>query len=313
MDEAAAIKPTGRVGVAVPPEFDFSDPEWLQLRAALADAGLEPSIVQWAEGKGTTDDCDVMLVSHCWDYVTRRDDFLDWAARVAAAGTRLANPLSALRWSSDKAYLADLQAAGVPIVPTAFVAPGESWTRPADDFVVKPAVGSGGRSAARYLRSPPGVAEEHVAALHADGQTVLVQPYQPAVDSAGETAVVFLGGRFSHAFRKEALLGPDVGVVERLWERMVLTPVDPRPDQLAAAEAAMAAATALVGTTAYGRVDLLDADADTDTGPPVVLEVELVEPALFLAGAPGAAARLAAVISAMACPDHGGRPPPRRR
>lgn len=292
------MEATGRVGIAVPSEFDLDDPDWLELRAALVSARLEPSVIEWDAGEGATGDCDVVLVSHCWDYVTRRDDFLDWAGRVVAGGTKLANPLAALRWSSDKSYLADLQAAGVPIVPTAFVAPGDPWQPPSDDFVVKPAVGSGGRSAARYVRNPPGIAEEHVAGLHADGQTVLIQPYQSAVDVAGETAVVFLGGRFSHAFRKGALLGADAGVVDRLWERMVITPVAPRPDQLAAAEAAMAAAAQLVGPTAYGRVDLLDAD----TGPPVVLEVELVEPALYLAGAPGAAARLAAVISGMMRP-----------
>src|SRR5439155_9923694 len=149
-----------------------------------------------------------------WDYADRRDAFVAWARGVP----RLANPAEVVAWNTDKRYLADLAAASVPVVPTQWLAPGVAWAPPPGGVVVlKPAISVGSKDAGRYDLADAGqrdLALAHVARLRAAGRTVLVQPYLDGVDTAGETAVMFLGGRYSHAVRKGPMLdGPDPGDV----------------------------------------------------------------------------------------------------
>jgi hypothetical protein len=117
----------------------------------------------------------------------------------------------------------------------------------------------------------------------------MVQPYQPTIDAAGETSIVFFGGCYSHALNKAALLRADVGVTDRLWEQMVITAVEPNIDQRTVAESAIQAVDHRFGPIGYGRVDLIEGE----DGTPRVLELELVEPALFLDRVPDAALRFA--------------------
>ena len=283
-----------RVGVAASSEFPELDAGWPELRAALTAAGLDPVVVAWDQESAGGGTLDLVIVNYCWGYVTRVGAFLAWAERTAARSLVM-NPLPVLRWNSDKVYLGDLAAAGVPTVPTRFIAPGEAWSPPAGDYVIKPSVGSGGWGAARYARSDRQAAERHVAALHEAGQTVLLQPYQQAADTAGEIAMVFFGGQFSHAVHKAALLEPDRGPAEALWEREVIAPTTPSASHLKLAKAAMAAVARRLGETAYARVDVIDGN----DGAPVVLEVELVEPSLFLPAAEGAADRFARVLAGL--------------
>lgn len=121
----------------------------------------------------------------------------------------------------------------------------------------------------------------------------MVQPYQTSGDSAGETALVLLGGRFSHAVTKAGLLDADAGETERLWEREDITPGLPTAAQRQAGDAVIAAVTARCGPTAYARVDLIN-DAE---GGPMLLEAELVKPSLFLATAAGSPQRFAAALA----------------
>jgi hypothetical protein len=117
----------------------------------------------------------------------------------------------------------------------------------------------------------------------------MVQPYQSRIDAEGETALIFLGGSYSHAIHKQALLRADVGVTERLWEQQVISAAEPRRDQQVLAENVMAAVARLVGPTTYARVDVVDGSE----GNPLVLEVEVVEPSLFLTHCSNAAPRIA--------------------
>lgn len=105
--------------------------------------------------------------------------------------------------------------------------------------------------------------------------------------------MVFLGDRYSHAVSKEALLAADAGVADRLWEREVITATGPPAGHLEAAKTAMAAVHDRVGETSYARVDVIDGN----DGIPVVLEVELVEPSLFLHTAEGSARRFVDVLA----------------
>lgn len=121
----------------------------------------------------------------------------------------------------------------------------------------------------------------------------MVQPFHSSVDGSGETALVFIGDRFSHAVGKAGLLAADAGETDRLWEREITTPATATPGQLHVAEEIMAMVAARFGPTVYARIDLVDDEA----GWPRVLEVELVEPSLFLTAANGAAQRLAVAVA----------------
>jgi glutathione synthase/RimK-type ligase-like ATP-grasp enzyme len=241
---------------------------------------------------------DLAVLRSTWDYTARREEFLTWAAKVPG----LVNPAEVVAWNTDKRYLATLQAAGIPIVPTTWLPPG-NLDLPAgpDEIVVKPTVGAGGRDAGRYRLGKVKdrwLAGAHVGRLHKAGRTVMIQPYLSAVDTAGETAVLFLHSpetgelTYSHAIRKGPLLdGPDVGVAG-LYREEEITPRTPSEAELDVAHRAVAA---LPNTLLYARIDLIPGP----DGAPMLIELELTEPSLFLGTAPGAPHRLAAAISAL--------------
>lgn len=280
-----------RLGLAASQDFGDLDDGWSLLRDALTAAGFDPHVVIWDDPAVDWRSFDLVTVNYAWGYVTRRPEFLDWAAGVATE-TRLVNPEPVVRWNSDKTYLADLAADGIPIVPTSWVAPGAEWAPPSDDYVIKPSVASGSIGAARYRRAGVEAAEEHVRRLHRDGQTVMVQPYQPAIDAHGEVALVYFDHQFSHAVYKRARLEPDVGEIDRLWEQHVITSAEATDPPRRLAEMTLDVVSRRVGPTAYARVDVID---DFD-GHPLVLEVELIEPAFYFTHGAGAPERFAAVL-----------------
>jgi O-ureido-D-serine cyclo-ligase len=278
------------------------------LERALEQAGARPEVVVWDDGTVDWAGFGLVVVRSTWDYVTRRDEFLAWAEAVEAV-TALANPASILRWSTDKHYLADLAAAGVPVPPTRFVHPGDDPAdalADSDEVVVKPAVGAGSVDTERYRAERGDEAIEHVERLLADGRDVLVQPYLAAVDDHGETAVVLFDGECSHGIRKGPILRPDGTVfVEGLYAEEQITARAPTPAELGVALAALAAVPGGHPPLAYARVDVAPGPDAT----PVVLELELAEPSVFLAHAPGAAGRFAATLLARATMS--GQPRPR--
>lgn len=234
-----------------------------------------------------------VVVSSTWDSVDRPAEYLGWASRVAELSD-LVNPAPVVYWGLDKVHQKELATAGVPIIPTTWVTPGDEWAAvPATEFVVKPSVSAGGRSTARYA---PGdaAAGDHVRALQARGQTVMVQDYQAGVDQEGELDVVFVAGTFTHAVVKRPLLHRGDGVVERPWERLQWAGIaSPGPDQRAVAELTVKAVAGLLGRVPlYARVDLVRGAA----GRPLVLEVELIDPYLSLDLFPPAAIKLASAV-----------------
>lgn len=238
---------------------------------------------------------DLVLVRSTWDYALRREEFLAWAARCR----RTANPQPVLRWSTDKRYLTDLSAAGVPVVPTDFVAPGQPLAAPDgwQEIVVKPTISVSAADTGRY---PAGHADAHdlVRRLHRQGRDVMVQPYLAAIDSDGETALVYLGGHFSHAVRKAALLTghgerPPVVGDDALAHTTATTA---SAAQLAVGEQALRAVPGAPDALTYARVDLVP---DLN-GAPLLLELELAEPSLFLRQAPPPALRRLAEHTAAA-------------
>ena len=253
------------------PEGDGDDAD---LIGALRQRGLHARWLPWNDPE--TLKADLVILRATWDYIERLDEFLAWTTSVA----NLVNAPEVVAWNTDKSYLVDLAAAGVPIIPSRFFPPGEPVHVPRGEVVVKPAVGAGSVGAQRFKDSDQ--AHRHAAALHADGRTVLVQPYDKRVED-GETALVFVGGRQSHAFTKGPIL-PSPGSRPAFddsgtYAEESLSSAEPDFELWDVGHAALAAAAAHLGIDAaellYARVDVIGGRSD-----PQLLELELVEPSL---------------------------------
>ncbi|MFE9415689.1 RimK family alpha-L-glutamate ligase [Streptomyces griseofuscus] len=263
---------------------------------ALNDAGARADAPYWDDPGIDWSAYDLVVVRSTWDYSWRAAEFTAWLERVARA-TRIANPAEVIRWNLDKRYLGELAAAGVPTVPTSYLAPGEDGAPvlPTDhDYVIKPTSGAGARFAARYTPAEHETAVRHLARMHAEGFTAMVQPYLQGIDVTGERALQFFGGRLLHASRKGAVLSPGTPYDADKVAHPDLTPWQPTDAELAVAKKALAAVPGSAASLLYARVDL----ADGPDGTPRLMELELVEPNLFLFLHPDSLPRAAAAILA---------------
>ncbi|MFG2818393.1 RimK family alpha-L-glutamate ligase [Kitasatospora sp. NPDC048365] len=267
----------------------IEDPELSAVLAAFERLGVPAEAVDWRDGSVDWGRFALVVVRSPWDYILDRPAFLAWAEKVAAV-TRLANPVPVLERNTDKTYLRALAEAGVPVVPTAWAAPGDEigggageGFAPWPELVVKPTVSSGARDTVRTTDRAEALA--HVRTLTAAGRTAMVQPYLPMVEREGETSLLFLGGRFSHAIRRRPMLSGEVGFEDAVRE--------PDADQLAVAEQVLAAVPERAELL-YARVDLVR----TEDGSPVLIELELTEPRLFLTHLPDGPERLVRAVQA---------------
>ena len=186
---------TTRIAIATAAEFADLDEDGPALVEALSArrAVAEPAV--WTDPRVDWSSYDLVVVRSTWDYAPRRDEFVAWAGRVGAV-TRIVNDAATLAWNTDKTYLRALAEAGLPVVDTRWLVPGDTFTVPdGGEYVVKPAVSAGSKDTHRYRAGQHDeAAVAHVTALLAEGRTVMVQPYLSEVDTAGETALLFFGG-----------------------------------------------------------------------------------------------------------------------
>jgi len=288
---AARSRALPRVALVSCRELPLGDEDGPVLQAACAAAGQDTEWLVWDDPAVDWTSYDLVVIRTTWDYSPRRDDFVAWAESVP----RLANPAAVVRWNTDKTYLRDLAAAGVPVVPTTWLSPGGEVDLPDGcEVVIKPTVSAGARDTARYGAGESHLARAHALALLDDGRPVMVQPYLGAVDDAGETGLLFCGGSYSHAVRKAPLLVGEDDPVDGLYREEQISPRDPAAAELALAERVLAAVPGGAGGLLYARVDLLPG-AD---GEPLLLELELTEPSFFFGTAPGSAERFAAAVAA---------------
>jgi glutathione synthase/RimK-type ligase-like ATP-grasp enzyme len=256
----------------------------------LARIGARAAVVSWDDAIHWAD-VPLVVLRTPWDYSRRFEAFMEWAGRVDGE-TRLLNPFPLVRWNGHKSYLLDLEAKGVPIVPTTLFRTHDMHTSDwppgiseGSEVVVKPAIGAGANGAMKARKNDPGLAR-HLAEI-LQTKDALAQPFVPSVAESGEVSLVYFGGRYSHAIRKRPAKG-DFRVQDQ--HGGTLHPHEPTARELAVGSAALAAAPA---PAAYARVDLVEWQGD-----PVVMELELIEPELFLRRSAEGLQRFAQVLRA---------------
>lgn len=263
------------------PEPDVDEP---LLMSALAAAGIDAHLVPWDDPGVDWGTFDLTVIRSTWNYIQNLAAFTAWADAVP----RLLNPAAIVRWNSHKEYLDELAAKGLPTVPTAFMHKGDprplaqvmteyGW----EDVVAKPTVGAGSFLTERVHREDLPAAEAFWHRL-ITSREAMVQPYLKSVEDYGERSLMWIDGEFTHAIRKnprlagedESVSGPmEIGADERELATRSLTFVD--------------------AELLYARVDLIRGDQ----GQPLLAELELVEPSLFLQQSPRALERLVTAIA----------------
>ncbi len=265
-----------RIVLAGCPRLVSGDGDDAGLVGALRRRGLYARWLSWDDPE--TLRADLVILRATWDYAERFDEFLTWTKAVP----HLLNAPDVVAWNADKRYLLELERRGVPTVPTEVFAPAERVVLPtAGEVVVKPSIGAGSVNTQRFTDRDSAL--RHAATLQAEGRSVLVQPYDNRVEQAGETALVFLGGKASHAFTKAALLPPqgrDIELDETgTYAVETLAPAEPDFEVWDVGFAALGAAAAHLDITVrdflYARVDVVGGIDD-----PRLLELELIEPSL---------------------------------
>ena len=268
---------------ATVPEWEVDDRVF---HAALAARGIDARQCVWDDPRVDWTQFDLVLIRTTWDYQEKRDAFVAWVRQVPVP---LYNPASIVEWNTHKSYLRDLEAAGIPIVPTEWLARGtkpdiaslcarREWRR----AFLKPCVGATSRETLRFDAGDP-AAQQHVERLLAH-EDVMLQPYLPRVETEGELSAIFVDGELTHAVRKVPVPGDyrvqdDFGAKDYAIEF---------PDDALARRAV----AAVNGSLLYARADFLISDEGL-----LLTELELIEPSFFFRHSRHAAERLAAAIS----------------
>ena len=276
-------------------------PDDHRLAQELAALGARAGMFVWDDPAVDWGSFDLVVIRSTWDYTKRRDAYVAWAEAI---GDRLRNPPALVRWNSDKRYLGELAEAGLPVIPTSFVEPGDGSLELSGEVAVKPTVSAGARDTGRFGPATHDRASALIERLLAAGRTAMVQPYLASVDERGETSLVYLGGELSHVLRKRAVLAPDeeaplsdhpLESAAVMWDEDLVTAGSAGEAERDTAERILAfVAERFGGHPLYARVDLLAAER----GDPVLCELEMVEPNVYLDTAPQAAGRFARAILA---------------
>lgn len=256
------------------------------LREELAAKGVESASVIW-DGEGSDlHGFDACLVRSTWDYHEKHQEFLAWTRRVEEA-MPLWNNAKTIAWSSNKTYLRELAASGVRTVPTVWLERGKRVVldevlaeRGWEEAVVKPVVDLGARNLKRVRAGGEG---EDALASVLERHDAMAQPFLPSLKEQGELSLIYIDGKYSHAVRKRP--APGDFRVQSIWGGTV-EPAKPAAEHVELAERALSQVNP---SPLYARVDLVN-DLDNQ---PSLIELELIEPNLYLGTHPDAAGLLA--------------------
>lgn len=269
------------------------DPSEAGLPDALRERGLEPQIKIWNDPDADWSDAGVVVIRSVRDYGKDRKHFIQWAHSVP----KVLNHPGVMEWNSDKHYLLDLEKRGLPTIPTTWLEAGEDLSKhqihtrfPAHgDFVVKPAVSSGGRGTGRYTATDP--MSRSQAILHAQheldrGRTVMVQRYLEDIDRSGEISLVFLNGVASYLVEKAPMLHPRFRSGDDIHEEVVRS-ANPREKEWRWGEEVRHALHDAIRTKIgrdhlllFNRVDLVPAPNDPNGF--FIMEISLIDGSLYL-------------------------------
>ena len=271
-----------RIALATSQDFPFLDRDSQLLIPALEAEGVDPLPTIWSDATVDWSAFDAVVIRSTWDYFEREAEFLAWVERAGAQAQRFLNPPHLVRWNAHKSYLRDLAEQGVPVVDTQWLAAGETVTVAHEAGIVKPAVSGAALGLERVSGGDTITAEVDL----------LIQPFLRSIVDEGELSLFYAGGRFSHMVRKVPARGdirvqPEYGSDVRLEQ-----------PSAQARDAADAVLDAVDGgwELPYARVDLVRAGDGTLR----LIELEMIEPQLYLRWAPGAAERFATAIAAAA-------------
>ena len=249
------------------------------LTAALDAAQQKWQIVNWDDVAIDWTQFSIAVLRSTWDYYARLDEFVAWVDRVSAQ-TTLCNPAEIVRWNVDKRYLQEMSEQGIPVMATTFVSQLIDITQEliAQDVIIKPVVSAGSNNTARH-RNDAVAARAQLDHILSNAGVAMVQPYSPTIDSVGETGLVYLGGKFSHAFGKDAVFGEAEQVHNGVHVQEVITARTANPNEHQLGESVMKFLINKFGVTPlYARIDMV---TNID-GVPEIMEVELTEPSLYL-------------------------------
>lgn len=250
----------------------------------LVRLGCAVRVARWTDPDidWTTSACTVLRSP--WDAYLQPEKFLGWLALVEQK-TTVVNAPELLRWNFDKRYLLAIEDNGVPIISTHYWERGQAisdWTAPWDEVVVKPVIGASSIGVGRFRLPEQRLQMEQHAAVLLMSTGVLLQRYESSVSTAMERSLVFIAGTYSHAVRRIPFnLGATPDTDDFDHEASI--------EEIEFAKRALAAADAK--TVPYARVDLLPTSHGL-----VIMELELIDPALFLTRRPAAAAELASSL-----------------
>lgn len=278
-------------------EARHHDTDLALLVRALGDRGVVATIVDWHDAEVDWSGFDGVIVRSTWDYHRRYAEFLSWIDAVSAQ-TTLHNSADIIRWNTNKEYLAELIEAKIPVIPTSFVRNAEDLVTVTHegmlerDIVVKPTVSAGSNNTERHIESPVKAAA-HIGLLLDSEKVVMVQPYQRFIDERGETGMLYFNGKFSHAFRKGAILATGDNIKNGLFIEEDIAPRDASEQERELGDDVMSFIKKKFGEyPLYARVDVVRGAA----GVPVLMELEMAEPSLFLHTSRDAATRFASAV-----------------
>jgi glutathione synthase/RimK-type ligase-like ATP-grasp enzyme len=284
----SAVTTTRRLAFATSAELPSIQADDAQLASTLEQLGVTPASCIWNDPTVDWSTFDAVLIRTIWDYYKHHAAFIAWLDRLDRLGIPTINHSRVLRWNSDKRYLIELAAQGVAIIPTRLAQASELAgvlaSMPTQQVVIKPTISGG---AWHTLRGQTGdaVFTDAVARLPREID-YLVQPFVPEIVSAGEWSLLYFGGAFNHAVIKRPVAG-DYRVQSEYGGSA--EPIQPDYATLSATGKALAAVASMgYGDLAYARVDGV-----ISAGQFLIMELELIEPFLFLAGQPQAAERFA--------------------
>ena len=237
-------------------------------------------------------DYDAVYIGAAWDYPQDPARFLDVLERIVQSGPVLVNDISLVRWTLAKTYLRDLEQRGADVVPGLWYETIDDTTIDqafdaygGEQIIIKPVISTNALHTYLLTRESAAAMTDELRAIFMN-RPFVIQEFQARVQSEGEFSLFFFAGHYSHAVRKLPA-SADFRVQEQYGANIV--DCEPGQDILAAAEAII---RQVAPTPVHARVDLVLGN----TGKPLLMELELIEPSLYLRKSPQAPERFAAAF-----------------